>query len=276
MGLVPAGILSVFLHGCASMPEKADLTVVHMTDLHLDSNGKVSETAWTHKIEVGGYKLHKPCTAKSFELLEKSVAYINSKVKPDVVVITGDLINRRDDLEAMKKGRDILSRLNCPFIVARGDHEFPRKPGEEALFGSVFGELDGIQNIKGFDFVYLSYEDDKKNLEKLEKFTEKTGSPISFLCLHRMLFTSWCMDGLGKIYCRTLTAPDSEEILEMLERSPCAWVVLCGHSHTNYESSEGKVMEFCTSSLAEYPHEIRVIKVRDGELFTDVIEIEEE
>jgi len=249
---------------------------VHLTDLHLDTNGKVSDTDWAHKLEIGGYKLHKPCTGKSFELLEKAVENINSKVKPDVVVITGDVINHKDDIAAMKKGRDILDRLNCPYIIARGDHEFPRKPGQEGLFESVFGKLDGIRSVKGFDFIYMPYEQDKKNIERLKVFAGKKGSPFTFLCLHRMLFTSWGMNGLGKIYCRTLVAPDSEEILELLEENTGTWVVLCGHSHTNYEGSEGNVTELCTASLAEYPHEMRIIKVKDGELFTEVVEINED
>ena len=136
-------MLSFFFYGCATMPEKADLTVVHLSDLHLDTDGKITDTRWTYKIELGGYKLHKPCTGKSFELLERAVGYINSKVKPDVLVVTEDIVNRSDDVAAMRKGRDIIDTLKCSYIVARGDHEFPRKAGEDAFFDLVFGKLRG-------------------------------------------------------------------------------------------------------------------------------------
>ena len=76
-----------------AVASQVDLTIVHMTDLHLSKVGHVEETPWTHKISIGGYRLHQPCTARSIQLMERAVDVIEKQVKPDVVVITGDIRN---------------------------------------------------------------------------------------------------------------------------------------------------------------------------------------
>ena len=72
------------------LPEEAELTVVHLTDLHLSTRGTVTNTPWTHKIAVRGYRLHRLCTGQAFDYLEKAVSLIQSSIKPDLVVVTGD------------------------------------------------------------------------------------------------------------------------------------------------------------------------------------------
>jgi len=260
------------LEGCFSsrLPQNAELTVVHLTDLHLSTRGRVTDTPWTHKIAIGGYKLHKPCTGKSFDLLEKAVAVVNGKIKPDVVVITGDIVDRGDDGEALKKGAEIIRKLNCPVVIAQGDHD---KVGDR--WESVFGNRDGLSEVKGFSFFHIPFESDAGTFKRLEERINgaQGKNRTKFLCMHRMLYASWLMNALSKrFYGRTaLLSPDHETIVNVLGKTADRWIVLCGHSHTTHEETHGNITEFCTSSLAEYPHELRILKVKGGKIRTAVV-----
>ncbi|MDD3545310.1 MAG: metallophosphoesterase [Kiritimatiellae bacterium] len=258
--------------GCFSsrLPQNAELTVVHLSDLHLSTRGRVMDTPWTHKIVVGGYKLHKPCTGKSFDLLEKAVAVVNGEIRPDAVIITGDIVDCGNDGEALKKGAEIIRKLNCPVVIAQGDHD---KVGDR--WEAVFGKRDGRTEMKGFSFFHIPFESDAGTFKRLEDGINgaQGHNRTKFLCMHRMLYTSWLMNALSKrFYGRTaLLSPDREAIINMLGKTAGRWIVLCGHSHTNHEGTHGNITEFCTSSLAEYPHELRILKVKGGKVWTSVM-----
>ncbi len=258
--------------GCFSsrLPQNAELTVVHLSDLHLSTRGRVMDTPWTHKIVVGGYKLHKPCTGKSFDLLEKAVAVVNGEIRPDAVIITGDIVDCGNDGEALKKGAEIIRKLNCPVVIAQGDHD---KVGDR--WEAVFGKRDGRTEMKGFSFFHIPFESDAGTFKRLEDGINgaQGHNRTKFLCMHRMLYTSWLMNALSKrFYGRTaLLSPDREAIINMLGKTAGRWIVLCGHSHTNHEGTHGNITDFCTSSLAEYPHELRILKVKGGKVWTSVM-----
>ena len=283
LGIVFFVLVSVFIvifllgnNDSRYLPENAELTILQLTDLHLSSGGGVRDTSWSHRIIVNGYKLHKPCTGKSLELLEKAVKAINEKIKPDIVVITGDIVNRGDDVEAMKKGHDILADLKCPLIILKGDHDIAKISGNEHIFETVFGKSDGALSVKGFPFFYIPYDADDNTLERLQRSIESSSSDkkVNFLCMHRMLYASWLMKKLSKKYCQTLLSPKRKNIIAMLEKSRGKWIVLCGHSHTNYEKSVNNLTELCTSSLAEYPHEFRIVKIKNGKLYTRIMKLD--
>lgn len=260
------------------LPKEADLTVVHLTDLHLSSRGGVTATPWTHKIVIDGYKLHRTCTGKSLDLLAQAVAVINGKIKPDVVVITGDIVDSGDDVEALEKGATILRRLNCPVIIAKGDHDPAGTDANTGRWMPALGPLDGVTNVNGVDFFYIPFESDGGTFKRLaDSISGAQGkNQPKFLCLHRMLYASWLMQAFSKrTYGSQLLSPDRETILEVLGKSSDRWLVLCGHSHTNYETTRGNITEFCTSSLAEYPHELRILKVKGGDVRTAVVRLDE-
>jgi len=275
--LFMAGVLqnaSVSRH----LPKEADLTVVHLTDLHLSTHGGVTDTPWTHKIVIDGYKLHRTCTGKSLGLLEKAVAVINGKIKPDVVVMTGDLMDNGDDVEALKKGAAIIRRLNCPVIIAKGDHDLAGKDANRELWQAVLGKPDGVSEVKGVVFFNIPFESDEGTFKRLEDGINgfRGKSKTRFLCMHRMLYSSWLMDVCSKMtYGSMLLSPDRDTIIDLLGKTAGRWLVLCGHSHTNHQETHGNITEFCTSSLAEYPHELRILKLKGGDVWTAVVSLDE-
>ncbi|MFA7174344.1 MAG: metallophosphoesterase [Kiritimatiellia bacterium] len=259
------------------LPQNADLTIVHLTDLHLSSHGTSVETPWTHKIKIGGYGLHYLCTGKAFALFDKAVTLINSNIKPDVVVITGDIVDYGDDMEALAKGAAMIRRLECPVIIAKGDHDIARKEANQGSWQAAFGQMDGVMDVKGFPFFHIPFEADAQTFVRMEERINRL--PVAghwrFLSLHRMLCAPRLMDRLAKWYsgCSVLD-PNRDAILKLLEMADARWVVLCGHSHMDYQKRWGNITQFTTPSLTEYPHAFRIIKIRNDEVRTAVVRLD--
>ena len=210
------------------LPEGDGLTIVHLTDLHLDTQGKVMHTPWTHKIAVGGYRLHRPCTGRAFEYLEQAVSQIRNTIKPDVVVITGDVVNRGDDIEALKRGVSILSRLQCPVVVTQGDHDISRRKENSTVWNDVCGATHGCTLVNNTRFFFLPFAKDEvvfaDILQAIRTVSDR--DEVHFFCLHRMLWAPRLMDALARRYhgCSVLD-PDREKIVEAMDASGARWVV---------------------------------------------------
>ena len=86
---------------------------------------------------------------KSFELFEKAVTVINEKIKPDAVVITEDILNTGDDIDALSKGTGLVRKLKSPVIIAKGDHDVAKNAENKNAFESAFGPLKGMATVKG-------------------------------------------------------------------------------------------------------------------------------
>jgi predicted MPP superfamily phosphohydrolase len=255
--------------GSATLP---DLTVVHLTDLHLSSSTTPTTTPWTHKIIIGGYKLHQPCLGKTSELLATAVQLVNTCVRPDAVVVTGDVVNRGDDTAALRQARELLCQVQAPVIIARGDHDLTAKPENQALSAALFEPLDGQVEVRGRTFHYLPLDPSETALIRLREGIAATppGS-LHVLCLHRMLQAPPLLRWLSRKYTPTVLSPRSNDILEILRTCGRPVMVLCGHAHTNYRAVRQNVTHLCTASLAEYPHELRIITVRGGRVRTQVV-----
>lgn len=269
---------SVVIHICFKdivsgtiLDTPADLTIVHLTDLHLSSRTNTyDDVHWTHKVSIGGYKLHKTRLGKSISLFEQAIRLINTRIRPDIVVITGDTVNSGSDEAAFRKARELVQRIECPVIVTDGDHD--PAGGKGSLFGKHFGSGEGSLTLKGCNFFFMPYESDEAALQRLgRRISDSNSGKYSVLCMHRMLRASFIMKKLSKKYTSTILSPNRERILDIMEKNRSEkFVVLCGHSHTNYQKKDGNIFHICTSSLAEYPHEFRVVKFIDGKIKTGV------
>jgi predicted phosphodiesterase len=259
------------------LPENAELTVVHLTDLHLDTRGKITHTPWTHKIAVGGYRLHRPCTGRAFECLDQAVSQIRDTINPDVVVITGDVVNRGDDIEALRRGVSILSRLQCPVVVAQGDHDIPRQKENSTVWNDLFGAPHGCTVVNDTRFFFLPFAKNEAAfadiLQSIRTVSDR--NKIHFLCLHRMLWAPRLMEALARRHhgCSVLD-PDREKIVEAMDTPGARWVVLCGHSHTDHCRRRENITQLCAPSLAEHPHAFRVIKIKDGQVFYKLVRLD--
>jgi 3',5'-cyclic AMP phosphodiesterase CpdA len=76
-------------------------------------------------------------------LFEKAVAEVN-RLKPDFIVITGDLVNKRPDRSQVNEFRRIVGLINpkIPVYYSPGNHDLGEKPGkkESDQFRKDFGK----------------------------------------------------------------------------------------------------------------------------------------
>jgi len=83
--------------------------------------------------QFGMFESNKGFTAET-ELYEKAVSEIN-KLRPDFVVITGDLVNDKDNLTQIAEFKRITSRINSeiPVYYSPGNHDIGQSPEPEDI-----------------------------------------------------------------------------------------------------------------------------------------------
>ena len=86
-------------------------------------------------------------------LLRRTIERLNRYVKPDVTVVLGDLIDdpHAADASALLVAlRDILERLDCPWLVLPGNHD-----PNPAVFYDVFERVEhlDVNNVRLASFV---------------------------------------------------------------------------------------------------------------------------
>jgi predicted MPP superfamily phosphohydrolase len=122
---------------------------------------------------------------------ERRLLEVMDAEQPDVIVITGDLINLTSDYPAL---RELLTRLHAPLgiWVVRGNHEvwwpvenekeFYESAGVKLLVNSSGEVRDGVWFV-GFDDLYAGEPDLKKALDGVPESAYKIAmfhSPIYF------------------------------------------------------------------------------------------------
>lgn len=84
-------------------------------------------------------------------LLERAVRRINALIRPDVVLVLGDLVDDGDGPQAagqMQELKRILGKLSCPFITLPGNHD-----GDPEAFYSVIPRPDRWVDVGGVRFL---------------------------------------------------------------------------------------------------------------------------
>ena len=265
-------ILSCGFSSSASDKNNPQFTIVHITDTHHTSTPpKTTSLSRKHYIRIFGYKLHKPDFANSTRILQNTLEHINKEIKPDMVVITGDIVDRGDDREGMKQVKNMLNKLNCPWYTVIGDHDLNSGQDEKENYKEVFGKINYSLDYKGWNVIMLGIHPGDNDLEWLKNELDAKADKPAILCMHKMLIASWLMKKLSKRhYCPELTSPKAGQILNILSNHGRTVVVLSGHSHTNYRTSRNSISYISTASLVEPPYQFRIIKVYKDRISTSV------
>lgn len=116
---------------CGTRPASAQtVRLVHMSDIH------AARVKSNPAPRFPGDPLRNDLV-HSLEILGRAVEHINTRLRPELVVITGDLVDRGNDLESLKKVKTRLDRLTCPYYPVIGDHD------RRKIYEQVFpGKLD--------------------------------------------------------------------------------------------------------------------------------------
>ncbi|PBC39816.1 hypothetical protein CJ179_32105 [Rhodococcus sp. ACS1] len=182
------------------------LTVLHLSDVH------ASASAPLHSRVDGIARVRR--VADRVE---------SSTLRPDVVVVTGDLSHHGDgsSYPALASVFDELrGRLGCPVVVVPGNHDEPRR------FAAVFGR-NPVEHVHGFRVIGLDTAAGSVSREDLDLLRSELRSPApngTVLALHHPPVPSPAATLAG----RELAAP--EELAVALAGSDVV-AILAGHFH---------------------------------------------
>lgn len=206
----------------------------------------------------------------SLEILGRAVEHINTRLRPEMVVITGDLVDRGNDLESLKEVKTRLDRLTCPYYPVIGDHD------RRKIYEQVFpGKLDYSFEHGGWHFVSLD-----SSLQKLEEKTLKwlnddlaanRGRP-TVVMIHRPLVSNALSDFLAaRLYNVKLTLENAEETKRLLQKYPDVRLVLSGHTHAAYEQKQDGIYYSIAPALVVAPHCVRVIELSKDRIKSQLV-----
>ena len=195
----------------------------------------------------------------------------SNALNPDFVIHTGDIGGeKREYLEA---GKHFLDKLNCPYYIARGNHD----NRDEML--NVFDDIAGDKtyysfNHKGYHFIILDSSyfllRDKilpwpgetfngselkgliipeEELKWVEDDLKRYGEMKTFVFTHSALAVS----GKGPYPNYSQPLYNHKEVFRMFDQYKNIKAIFAGHSHINDLEIRNNVYHFQTSSLIEYP-----------------------
>ena len=270
-------LLITLVSSCFSSPalskNQPQFTMVQLTDIHYTSSPpQTSSLSWKDHIHLFGYKLHNLNLCKCSQIVENTIRHINQKIKPALVVITGDIVNTGNDKEGMTQAKDILDKLNCPYYPLIGDHDLNSGQDKKRNYKDIFGEINYSFNYRGWHIIMLGIYPDDDDLDWLKDDLDKNIDTPTILCMHRMLVASRLMKKLSrKYYCPELISHKAHSIINILNNHGRVVVVLSGHSHTNYQTRKNKIIYLSTAGLIELPYQFRIIKVYKNRISTSLI-----
>ncbi len=98
------------------------------------------------------------CCSIAELLLERAVRRLNRLIRPDLVLVAGDLIDDGDAPDAedrLRKLRSILEALDCPYRAVPGNHD-----GDPERFFRVFPRTAASEDIGGLRLVAFADQDE--------------------------------------------------------------------------------------------------------------------
>jgi serine/threonine-protein phosphatase CPPED1 len=211
--------------------------------------------------------------SKETELYEKAVEKIN-RLHPDFVVITGDLVNNRNDKVQIAEFKRITAKIDkgIPVWYSPGNHDIGMPPGQNEInsFIADYGHDRFSFKHKMSLFIGLnsciikanSPEPEQTQFEWLKKELEKgIESDHIILFTHYPFFISAFDE--PESY-SNISAETRNRYLSLFEKYYVS-AVYAGHLHKNISSKHGKI-EFTATSSSGKPLGVdssgfRVIKV---------------
>ena len=162
------------------------------------------------------------------ELLSAAAKRLNEEIKPDILLVGGDLVNGSNDAALLKELAEIFQTIQCQQIIIPGNHD-----PEPALFYQYFQRPPEFVDIAGFRF--LAFPDDlqtdgynaRRSSEDLARMKKLSAEKPAILIQHVPLYKR---DTIKCYY----NYDNAEEIFES-----CGNVILSisGHEHSGFQPS---------------------------------------
>ena len=220
------------------------------------------------------------------ELADAWIAEVNDR-KPDFLLHCGDLMHRVTRAAA-KDVRTMMDRLDCPYYMTLGNHDFTNKEDVSendllSILGIPGNTPDYACNQSGFritafafDATYTEDEIEQKInwLEnELQNETELpliflTHAPLSLDMRERSGSVPGEKPGCGSIseHLKVYLWPQRERILELLQKRGNVVGIFTGHTHTSDVTYPGGLLHCVTPAMSAYPCAIRECQIQNDEI----------
>ena len=209
------------------------MIVVQLSDPHIVASGKLFRCpvlGTTPNAERVSYEFD------TAQYLARAVAAVNALVpKPDVAVLTGDLVDHGEPDEYAQL-RDLLAPLSMPVFVIPGNHD-AREPLREAFRDAGYLPSSG----------YLQYTIEDYALRLVALDTLIPGKPGGALCAERLAWLDAALAAqpgrpsvilmhhppfaTGITYMDDCGLDNAAALAEIVERHSQVERILCGHLH---------------------------------------------
>ena len=180
-------------------------TVAVLADPHYDDSGAL---AWAM-----------PARARLLTVAR----YLNRAIKPDAVVVLGDIIANEHDPQQLRNVKKLLdTHLHAPCLPVPGNHDGP-------AYETVFGPRNYTRTVGGLRFVilgirYWHWDSGWGTYERLDWLARQLagrGAQPTLILTHNPI----CLP----------TFANAGEVCRVVHAHPQVLAVLAGHMHTDYE-----------------------------------------
>jgi Icc protein len=201
------------------------------------------------------------------DFLRKAVERLNAQQpRPDLVVITGDLVDAGDPREYAYL-RELLAPLEIPFIVVAGNHD-ERQALREAFFDHTYLPSQGFLHyviedkyplrIIGLDTLIPRSGAGELCAERLNWLSEQLAAAPTkptLILMHHPPFQC------GIAHMEKVGLTGAEALAQVLRPHTQVQAVFCGHLHRNIFTTVGGRPTLCSISTA---HQVALDLVTDG------------
>jgi hypothetical protein len=196
-------------------------------------------------------------------LLESAIDFVNDRVRPSFVAITGDNAGLEDP--AIEKGlKDLLdARLKARWFMIRGDN-WP------ASFPGVFGSTRFAFECGGIRFVFTGLEQDDTTAQGVGRFL-----PDTWEWMEKELAPEGPLSVVLFLH-ENVQPPvflDAPRLDALLEKSPAAAATFTGHLHFDLEFQAARVKHvLCPGFGPGKRHGLKVVEVHEKLLAVRTVE----
>lgn len=225
--------------------------------------------------------------SKETELYEKAVSGINL-LHPDFVVITGDLVNNKDDKSQIEEFKRITSKISpsIPVWYSPGNHDIGQSPEQQDIdnFISRYGHDRFSFSHKNCLFIGLNSCLIKSNIQIMEQ--------LQFEWLNRELSKGGAMNNIivfshYPLFINAYDEPETYSNISIETRNRYLALfkkynvraVFAGHLHNNATANYSDMAMVTTSAvgkpLANVPSGLRIVKVYFDRIESDYYSLDE-
>lgn len=198
----------------------------------------------------------------SFRILRAAVTDINKAIRPDFVIVTGDLVDTGNDTKSMREVKQILDKLRCPYYPVIGNHD-----GERA-WTAVFGadKLNYTFKQGHWRFVVANSASGRLSATTLTwlkaRLDKDTSTPTALLLHHPILLLPSSVAVYKSRYGRNPLLRNASEVLSIVRKHKNVRAVFCGHTHYPTQIGYGRLALCVAGALAAPGHRMFVVSVK--------------